>query len=81
MTFTVDTLAEAGELSSWNEAEDFGKITNACASDDTTRRFLLSVMPYRINNGWLGDYYSYSEFTESSFGIRLYNISFDVVKL
>lgn len=80
LTFTVDTLREDNEFDN-KSSLDFGKITEACASDDTTRRFLLSLIPYFINNGFLSSQYTSSYFEEANFGIRLYNISFDVVKL
>ena len=80
LTFTVDTLMENEEFPRTKE-DDFGKITEACRDDETARRFLLSVAPYRIKNGYIGDYYWYESFTEAEFGIRLYNISFEVKKL
>ena len=81
MTFTVDTLAEEGEMSSYSKEADFGKITDACADDETARRFLLSVLPYRINDGFIGSAYSFKSFEEEALGLRFYNISFDVKKL
>jgi len=81
MTFTVDTMAEAGEMSSYSKEEDFGKITDACADDDTARRFLLSVVPYSVNDGFIGNAYTCDLFKTEALGLRLYNISFNVEKL
>lgn len=80
MTFTVDTLCEEGEVLNRGE-EDFGKITDSCADDETARRILLSAIPYRINNGYLGEYFSPDEFAAATLGIRIYNVSFEVKKL